>query len=63
MRSVKHLFAIALMTGWLVVAAQARAEGNQFAGVLPNGPVLTKPVESMQAARYRNLVRQQTDYS
>ncbi len=48
----------------IIVAAQpARADGNQFGGVLPNGPVLTKNVESMLAARYRNLVRQQTDYS
>ena len=34
-----------------------------FAGVLPNGALYTRPVESMHEARYRNLVRQHTDYS
>ncbi len=47
----------------IAAGGEARADGNQFAGVLPNGPVLTKKVESMLAARYRHLVRQQTDYS
>lgn len=34
-----------------------------FSGVLPNGAIYRTPVESMREARYRNLVRQQTDYS
>lgn len=34
-----------------------------FSGVLPNGAVYTRPVESMREQRYRHLVRQQTDYS
>lgn len=47
----------------LLAAGPACAEGTRFAGVLPGGQLLTKPVESMQAARYRHLVRQKTDYS
>lgn len=34
-----------------------------FSGVLPNGAIYRTPVESMREARYRHLVRQQTDYS
>lgn len=34
-----------------------------FSGVLPNGALLQQKVESMQERRYRNLVRQHTDYS
>lgn len=34
-----------------------------FGGVLPNGALYTGQVESMQEGRYRNLVRQHTDYS
>ena len=63
MRSVLSQFVILMAMVFMAAALPARADGNQFAGVLPNGPVLTKNVESMQAARYRNLVRQQTDYS
>ena len=40
-----------------------RAGEIRFDGVLPNGASYTTPVESMQAARYRNMVRQHTDYS
>ena len=40
-----------------------RAGEIRFDGVLPNGASYTTPVESMQAARYRNTVRQHTDYS
>lgn len=63
MKFVSSRVLIAMATMWLVAGGPARAEGNQFAGVLPNGTMLTKKVESMQAARYRNIVRQQTDYS
>jgi len=34
-----------------------------FSGVLPNGGLFTQPVESMQERKFRNLVRQHTDYS
>lgn len=40
------------------LAAEAR-----FAGVLPNGELYTRQVESMHDQRFRHLVRQQTDYS
>ncbi len=34
-----------------------------FSGVLPNGALSQQRVESMQERRFRNLVRQHTDYS
>ncbi len=34
-----------------------------FAGVLPGGGTITKPVVSMSEARYQNLIRQRTDFS
>ncbi len=34
-----------------------------FSGVLPNGALFTQQVESMQERKFRNLVRQHTDYS
>ncbi len=46
-----------------VVAPAALAADVQFAGVLPNGALFTRPVESMTEGRFRHLVRQQTDYS
>ncbi|QCO66652.1 peptidase [Luteimonas yindakuii] len=42
---------------------QAPAAEIAFSGVLPNGAIYRAPVESMLEARYRHLVRQQTDYS
>ncbi|TKS55189.1 peptidase [Luteimonas yindakuii] len=42
---------------------QATAAEIAFSGVLPNGAIYRAPVESMLEARYRHLVRQQTDYS
>lgn len=47
----------------LVGSGQALAAEIGFSGVLPNGAIYRTPVESMREARYRNLVRQQTDYS
>lgn len=41
----------------------ARAGEVSFGGVLPNGALYAHPVQSMQEARYHNLVRQHTDYS
>lgn len=43
--------------------APAQAGEVEFSGVLPNGALYTTPVESMRDARYRYIVRQQTDYS
>ncbi len=55
----------ALLTLFLtgLPAPQARAADVMFAGVLPNGGLMTKRVESMREAKFRHLVRQQTDYS
>ncbi|KGI76649.1 C39 family peptidase [Oleiagrimonas soli] len=47
----------------LTATAPARGGDVQFAGVLPNGALYARNVESMQEARYRYIVRQQTDYS
>ncbi|QOW19548.1 C39 family peptidase [Lysobacter ciconiae] len=41
----------------------ARAGEIAFSGVLPNGGLYTRNVESMREGRFRNIVRQQTDYS
>lgn len=56
---------IALTTVLLSLACTqgVRAGEVRFDSVLPNGMPYTTHVESMQAARYRNLVRQHTDYS
>ncbi|MCD9086538.1 C39 family peptidase [Stenotrophomonas sp. SY1] len=47
----------------LGVPTMARAGEIAFSGVLPNGALYTGQVESMQERRFRNLVRQHTDYS
>lgn len=56
-------FSILLALPMLCMSTIARGEDIAFAGVLPNGTLLKKNVESMHAARYRHVVRQQTDYS
>lgn len=53
-----------LLLAWAVSTAWPCAAGDvAFSGVLPNGAVYRQPVESMQERRFRNLVRQHTDYS
>jgi len=47
----------------LLPAGATRAGDVAFSGVLPNGAVFTQKVESMQERRFRNMVRQHTDYS
>ncbi len=47
----------------LLLCPKAWAGDVSFAGVLPNGALYSGEVESMHEARYRYLVRQQTDYS
>lgn len=47
----------------LAAGPGARAADIQFSGVLPNGAMFTRPVESMAEGRFRHLVRQHTDYS
>jgi predicted double-glycine peptidase len=46
-----------------LAASPLHAADIGFSGVLPNGALYTRPVESMHEARFRHLVRQQTDYS
>lgn len=59
-------------SGWLLAltgcmtamaALPVQAANVQFAGILPHGQVMEKPVESMLERRYRNVVRQQFDFS
>lgn len=47
----------------LLTGANASAGDVRFSGVMPNGALYTGQVESMQEGRYRNMVRQHTDYS
>ena len=47
----------------LAVSPASRAGEVRFDGVLPNGAPYVRNVESMQEGRYRNMVRQHTDYS
>lgn len=47
----------------LLPIARLHAGDVAFSGVLPNGALLTQQVESMQERKFRNLVRQHTDYS
>lgn len=57
------LIAIALLSLGLATHGIARAGEVRFDGVLPNGALYVSHVESMQEGRYRNIVRQHTDYS
>ncbi len=47
----------------LMAPQMVRAGDVAFSGVLPNGGLYSGQVESMQERRFRNLVRQHTDYS
>lgn len=55
--------AIALLLLLLASLPAARAGDIAFNGILPNGAGYVGHVESMQERRFRNLVRQHTDYS
>jgi predicted double-glycine peptidase len=52
-----------LAGGLALIGGRIHAADVRFAGVLPNGALYSGPVESMQESRYRNMVRQHTDYS
>lgn len=47
----------------MVVGLPCWAGDVRFDGVLPNGAPYMRQVESMQEGRFRNMVRQHTDYS
>lgn len=61
---MRNIFVMTLLTG-LCAASSCRthAADVRFGGVLPNGVLYHAPVLSMQEGRYRNMVRQHTDYS
>ena len=58
-----RLKATAILLLLLAAASPVGAGEVRFDGVLPNGAPYVRQVESMQEARYRNMVRQHTDYS
>ena len=55
--------ALSCLLPWWLHASAARAGEVAFSGVLPNGALYSGTVESMREGRFRNIVRQQTDYS
>ena len=61
MRRVISTFSLICLAG--LSTAAARAGDVRFAGVLPDGAVYTTHVTSMREGRFRNMVRQHTDYS
>ncbi|MEZ0471303.1 C39 family peptidase [Luteimonas salinilitoris] len=58
---LRKVFAAACL--WSAACAGVHAGDVRFSGVLPDGGLITKSVESMREARFRHLVRQHTDYS
>jgi len=54
---------IALLLLGLACTGPTRAGEVRFDGVLPNGALYVTHVESMHEGRFRNMVRQHTDYS
>jgi predicted double-glycine peptidase len=59
----RSVCAIACLLCCALSAPALHAGEVEFSGVLPNGALYTGQVETMQEGRYRNLVRQHTDYS
>lgn len=61
---MRHVITISGLLCLALLSAPAVHAGNvHFAGVLPDGAVYTTRVTSMREARFRNMVRQHTDYS
>lgn len=58
--SICRLLCVVLL---LLPMSRLHAGDVAFSGVLPNGGLFTQQVESMQERKFRNLVRQHTDYS
>lgn len=59
----RQLSLISCLLLGLCACASVRAGEVRFDGVLPNGGIYMGHVESMHEGRYRNMVRQRTDYS
>ncbi|WP_426687909.1 C39 family peptidase [Rhodanobacter ginsengiterrae] len=61
---MRNPLAMTLLAGGLALLGdRLHAADVRFAGVLPNGALYSGPVESMHEGRFRNMVRQHTDYS
>ena len=60
---MRHLLIAIALFSLTLVGSISRAGEVRFDGVLPNGGIYVGHVESMQEGRYRNIVRQHTDYS
>ncbi|WP_149195677.1 C39 family peptidase [Luteimonas suaedae] len=60
---LRKILAAACLLAATAACAGADAGEVRFSGVLPDGGLFTKSVESMREARFRHLVRQHTDYS
>lgn len=58
--SIYRLLCVLLL---LLPMNRLQAGDVAFSGVLPNGALFNQQVESMQERKFRNLVRQHTDYS
>lgn len=58
--SICRLLCVVLL---MLPMSRLHAGDVAFSGVLPNGGLFTQQVESMQERKFRNLVRQHTDYS
>ncbi len=61
-RLLTMLALLCVLTLWFP-AGKTLAGDVAFSGVLPNGGLYTTNVESMREGRFRNIVRQETDYS
>ena len=61
-RLLTMLALLCVLTLWFP-AGKTLAGDVAFSGVLPNGGLYTTDVESMREGRFRNIVRQETDYS
>ncbi|MDG4868142.1 C39 family peptidase [Guyparkeria sp. 1SP6A2] len=67
-RKTRQLRNTVMSMGWIAaitlgLPAAGQAANIQFAGILPHGQVMEKPVVSMLEHRYKNVVRQQFDFS
>lgn len=63
MSTLRTILLLSVFAGCIWSGLSPAATTINFAGVLPNGALLPAPVESMHAGRFRNIVRQQTDFS
>jgi len=61
--SLYRAIASILLLSLAIACPCSHAGEVRFDGVLPNGALYVRQVESMQEGRYRNMVRQHTDYS